>query len=139
MTLVGRSDALYGNQTKEGWLPLGYVIGLVSPTLRGPRRVIRGSSEFARKLAGSNLGGEALASGATEAHMALLRELVSPIAELPPSMAGSEDCQSLVAHLRNKKTITEEARRDTFSEFGMPWIVFIGYPALRTQRMVSPK
>ena len=52
---------------------MGYVIGLMSSTLTGPRHVLQWSSKFTRKPVGSSLGGELYALSAMADHMSLLR------------------------------------------------------------------
>ena len=39
-TLVGWSDEAYGDQSTMGKCRLGYVIGLMPSTLRGPRHIL---------------------------------------------------------------------------------------------------
>ena len=41
-------------------------------------------------------------------HMALLREFYAPFSRISPGMVGMEDCESLFAHLKNRKMITEK-------------------------------
>ena len=49
MALVGWSGAAYGDQSTMGKCRLGYVIGLTSSPVRGPRRIIQSTSKFPRK------------------------------------------------------------------------------------------
>ena len=100
MSLVGWSDAAYGDLTKTGKCRLGYLIGLMSPSLNGPCHVLRRTSKFTRKLVESSLGGEV--------YMALLREFYTPFAKVSPSMVGLVDCESLFTHLKNRKMFTEK-------------------------------
>ena len=46
MSLVGWSDAAYGNQSTEETCHLGYVIGLMSPNLKGPCHSSQWTSKF---------------------------------------------------------------------------------------------
>ena len=41
-------------------------------------------------------------------HMALLREFFAPFSRMSPSLVETEDCESLSAHLGNRKMITEK-------------------------------
>ena len=41
-------------------------------------------------------------------HMALLREFYAPFSRISPSTVGMVDCESLVTHLENRKTVTEK-------------------------------
>ena len=61
MTLVGWSDAAYGDQSTEGKCRLGFVIGLMSSTLKGPFRILQRTYKFSRKMVKSSLGGEVFA------------------------------------------------------------------------------
>ena len=63
MTLAGWSDAACGDQSSLGKCHLGYVIGLMSPTLRGPCHFIQWASKFTRKSAKSSLGGAQVDAG----------------------------------------------------------------------------
>ena len=80
---------------------MGYVICLVSPSLRGPRHILQWTPKFARKLVTSSLGGEACAFTEMVDHVALPREVYAPFAGMPPGMVGPEDCESVFSHLRN--------------------------------------
>ena len=61
MTFVGRSDAAYGWLSEEGRCRLGYIVGLTSSSLSGPRHMIQWASKFTRKLVRSSLDGEVYA------------------------------------------------------------------------------
>ena len=99
-TLVGWSDAAYGDQSAMSKCPLGYVIGLMSSTLRGSRRIIQRAPKFTRKLVKNSLGGEAYAFSETFEHMSMLREFYAHFIDLPPGMGGLEDCDILLARLQ---------------------------------------
>ena len=88
MTPVGRPAAAYGDQSTAGKCRLGYVIGLMSFTLRGPRHIIQWTSEFARKLVQSSLGGEVYALREMADHMPMLREFYAHSLDLAPGMLG---------------------------------------------------
>ena len=49
-SLVGWSDADFGDLPQNGKCRVGYLIGLTSSPLTGPCRVLRWTSEFTRKL-----------------------------------------------------------------------------------------
>ena len=72
--IAGWSDAMYGDQAILTKCRLGYVIGLMSSTLRGPCYIIQWPSKFARKLVKSSLGGEAYAFSELMDQADLLRE-----------------------------------------------------------------
>ena len=108
MTLVGWPDAAYGGQWAEGTCRLGYVIGLMSSTLKGPCRISRRQFKFVRKMVGISLGGEVYALSEMAGHMLLLKDFRGPSAGLNPGVAGLEDCGSLGTHLKTKKVATEK-------------------------------
>ena len=56
-TMVGRPDAAYGGQATEGKCQLGYVVGMTSSTLKGPRRIFQWAPKFTRNMVNSSLGG----------------------------------------------------------------------------------
>ena len=49
MTLVGWSDAAYGDSSCLGRSRLGYIIGIISSNLCGPCHIIQWTSRFTRK------------------------------------------------------------------------------------------
>ena len=108
MTLVGWSDAAYGDQSSLGKCRLGYVIGRMSPNLCGPCHLTQWPSKFARKLAESSLGGEVYAFSEMLGHMSMLRGFFGHCMDLRPGMVGSEDCESLFTRLKKNKLITEK-------------------------------
>ena len=66
---------MVGYQTKEGGCLWGYAIGHGASTLRRPCHMFQQSSEFARNLVKSSLGGGSVdAFSGMLGHMALLRE-----------------------------------------------------------------
>ena len=107
-TLAGWSDAAYGDQSTSGKRRLGYVIALISSTLRGQCRIIQWASKFTRKLAEGSLGGEVYAFSEMSDHMSMLREFDKHFLDMSPGKVGFEDCESLFTQLANKKTIAEE-------------------------------
>ena len=98
-SLVGWSDAAYGDLLTEGKCRLEVVIGLMFPSLTGQRRILRGASEFSRKVVKRSLGGEVCARSVTVEHMALMRDSSEPFSGLAPGMASLADCESLFTHL----------------------------------------
>ena len=108
MSLVGWSDAAYGDLTKNGKCRLGYLIGLMSSALSGPCHVLQWTSKFTRKLVKSSLGGEVYAFSEMLDHMTLLRGFYAPFAKVSPGMVGMVDCESLFTHLKNRKMVTEK-------------------------------
>ena len=78
LTLVGCSDAAYGDLSQNGKCPLGYLAGITSSSLTGPCHVLHWASKFTRKLVKSRLGGEVYAFSEMIDHMALLREFYVP-------------------------------------------------------------
>ena len=91
MSIVGWSDAAYGDLTKTGKCRLGYLIGLMSSALSGPCHVIQWTSKFTRTLVKSSLGGEVYAFSEMVDHMALLREFYARFSRISPGMVGLED------------------------------------------------
>ena len=81
---------------------LGYVIGLVSPTLRGPRHINQWTSEFARMLVKSSSGGEVYALSEMAGHMSMLQEFYAHFTGLPPGKVGLEDGDSSFARLKHE-------------------------------------
>ena len=108
MTLVGRPDAAYGNESTPDKCRLGLVIELTASSLRGPFQNIHRASKSTRKLARSSPGGEAYAFSEMADHMAMLRELYAHVLDVSPGMVGIEGCESLFAHLKNKKPVAEK-------------------------------
>ena len=108
LSLVGWSDAAYGDLSQSGKCRLGYLIGVMSASLSGPRHVLQWTSKFTRKLVKSSLGGEVYAFSEMVGHMALLREFCAPFSRISPSMVGMGDCESLFTHLKNRKMVAEK-------------------------------
>ena len=79
MTLVGLSDAAYGDQSSEGKCRVGYVVGLMSSTAKGPFRISQLTSRFARKMAKSRLGGEVYALSEMVDHVPLSKDCYGPL------------------------------------------------------------
>ena len=61
-----------------------------------------------RKLVASSLGGAVCAFGEMADHMSTLRAFHAHFPGLPPGTAGLADCESLFAHLKNKKISTQK-------------------------------
>ena len=108
MTLVGWSEAAYGDQSSLGKCRLGYVIGLTSSDLCGPCHLIQWASKFTCKLVKSSLGGEVYAFSEMLDHMSMLRDFFGHFTDLFSGMAGLGDCESLATHLKKDKLITEK-------------------------------
>ena len=108
LSLVGWSDAAYGDLSQNGRCRLGYLIGIMSSSLSGPCHVLQWTSKFTRKLVKSSLGGEVYAFSELIDHMALPREFYAPFSRMSPGVAGMEDCESLFTHMKNKKMVTEK-------------------------------
>ena len=85
------SDAACRNQSIEGRCRVGYVIGLISASLLGPRHILLLASRFTRKSVKSSLRGEAYAFRGMAAHMTLMRKLCFLFSDFPPGMLGLED------------------------------------------------
>ena len=90
-SLVVWSDAACRNQSIEGRCRMGYVIGLISASLLGPRHILLWAAKFTRKSVTSSLRGEAYAFRGMARHMTLTRELSCLFANFSPSMLGLED------------------------------------------------
>ena len=97
------------------WGPMGngQVIGLMSPTIWGPRHIVQWAANFNRKLAKCDLGGEVCELSEMLEHMSMPREFFTHFRGLSPCMAGPEDFESLRTHLKNKTIFAEKflARR----------------------------
>ena len=108
LSLVGWSDAAYGDLSQRGRYRSGYLIAIMSSSLSGSCHVLQWTSNFTRKLVESSQGGEVYAFSEMIDHMALLREFYAPFSLMPPGLVGMEDCESLFTHLKNKKMVTEK-------------------------------
>ena len=108
MTPAGWSDAAYGDQSSLDKCRLGYVRGLMSSTTSGPCHSIQWTSNFARKLVKSSLGGEVYAFSEMPGHLSMLRESYGHSLDFFPGTIGFEDCGSLVTHLKNTKMIADK-------------------------------
>ena len=98
MTSIGWSDAAYGDQPTMGERCMGYVIGLMSSTLRGPRQITKWTSKLTRRLDESSLGGEVYAFSEMIDHVSMLREFYGHFIDLTPGVVGMEDGESLFTH-----------------------------------------
>ena len=78
------ADAAYGDQLADGKCRLGYVIGLMSPTLSGLRHTLHWTSKFARNLVKRSHFGDAYALSEMIGHMSLQREFYEPLVDLFP-------------------------------------------------------
>ena len=103
---MGRSDAAHWYKSSLGERRLGYFIGLISPNLCGPCRVIHWTSRFARTLVKSSLGGEVFAFSEMLDHASMLREFSGHFVGPFPGLVGLGDCESLSA--RQKQMIAEK-------------------------------
>ena len=115
MTLAGWPDAAYGGQLAGGKRRLGFAIGLVSSTLKGPCHTLQWASKFTRKMVRSSLGRGVHTLSAAAEHMLLLTDFSGPFEGLNPGVAGLEDCGSLFTHLQAKKMIAEKSLVRHFS------------------------
>ena len=61
LPLAEWSDEAYGDQRAEGEFRLGYVIGLIYPSLTGSHHILRRTPKLTRELAQSSLGDEVCA------------------------------------------------------------------------------
>ena len=104
-TLGGWSDAAHADQSTTGKCRLGYVIGLMSSTLRGPRHIIQWTSKFTRKLAKCSLGGEVYAFSEMAGRIPILRGFYAHCMDIRQGMACLQDCESVFTRLKNKKII----------------------------------
>ena len=85
---------------------LGYVIGLMFSTLRGPFHINQCTSKFTRGWVKSSLGGEVYASSEMADRTSMLRGFFSArFFDSSPVLAGLEDCDSLCTHLEKKRII----------------------------------
>ena len=57
LSLVGWSDAAYGDLSQNGKCRLGYLIGVMFSSLSGPCHILQWTSKFTRELVKSSLGG----------------------------------------------------------------------------------
>ena len=108
ITCAGLLDAAHGNQSAEGECRLGYVIGITSSTVNGPRHILQWPSKFTRNLAKGSLGGEVNPCSETIDRAPPLREFHAPVADSSPGAIRMEDCGSPFTDLKKQKTITEE-------------------------------
>ena len=56
----------------------------------------------------SSVGGVVYALSDIVDHMLLLRDIYEPFEGLNPGVAGFEDCESLIAHLKTQEMIAEK-------------------------------
>ena len=90
-----------------GMCRLRYVIGLMSPIPRGPRRFFQWAAKLTRKLVNSSLGEEVYAFSEIDGHASMLRELYAHFMGLSPGTVGTEFRETLVTHLKGKKVSAE--------------------------------
>ena len=107
MTLVGRSDAAYGDLSTDGKCRLGYVVGLTSSTSKGPCRISQRTSKFARNMAKSSLGGEVYALSEMVDRVVLLKDFRGPSAGMDTGAVELGACESLFTHMKTKKMIAK--------------------------------
>ena len=117
MALVLWPDAAYGDLSKEGSCRIGYIVGLMPSSPSGPRNILQGDTKFIRELVESSLGSGVYASRELVDHMAPLRKLRPPVADIPSGMGGMGDCESFFGRLEKKKTVAEEYRNRHFLGF----------------------
>ena len=112
-----------GSSRRMGKCQLGYVIGLTSSSLTGPRHVLQSTSRFIRKVAMSSAGGSVYALCEMVGLMSLLRDFFAPLEGLEPGTAGLEDCGSLFTLLKTGKKITEKylARHFLGNQLAAEW------------------
>ena len=84
---------------------LGYVIGLMSVSLTGPRHAMRWTPRFNRKLVKTPLGGEEKSLRGMADHMSSLRHCCAACEGLNPGIMGSDDCEGLFTHQKTKKML----------------------------------
>ena len=106
--LVCWSDAAFGNQLAEGKCRLGYVTGLMYPSLNEPFRILQFTSKFTWKLARSSLGGGAYAFSEMIDHAPLPRERPDHFLDLSPVEIGFGDCDSLFARMKKRKAAAKK-------------------------------
>ena len=75
---AGWPHAAYGYQSTEGKCRLGYVVGLMSSTLKGPCHISQPTSKFTREMAKSSLGGDVFAPSEMADHMLSLKDFLAP-------------------------------------------------------------
>ena len=103
MSLVGRTDAAFGDQSTGGKCRLRFGISPMAPSFAGPRHILLWASDAARTLARSSLGGGVYARGEMVDRATLIREICEPRERLAPGMSGLEACESLSTHLDAEK------------------------------------
>ena len=79
-----------------------------SSSLTGPSRILQRASKFTKKTVRSNPGGEVYAPTVTVDRTLFLKDLFGPFEDINPGVAGLEDCESLLTHLKTKKMIAEK-------------------------------
>ena len=83
-------------------------MGLMSTSPSWPRRIAQRAPKFTRKLVRSSLGGDVYAFCEMFGRASLLRGFREPSGDLSPGMIGFDACESLLAHLRDKRTLAEK-------------------------------
>ena len=91
------------DQYTEGRCRSGYVMGLTSSTLEGPRPILQRTFKYTRKLAKGSLGGEVYARSDVVGHMMLLKDFYGPLEGVNPDLGALEDCESLSPTWRQKR------------------------------------
>ena len=86
LTLAGRSDATYGDQTKDGRWRVGCLINVLPSSLRGPCYIHQWLSNLTRITVKSSIGGDLHASSKMMDQMALLWEFYTPFADIMPGV-----------------------------------------------------
>ena len=116
---MGWPDAAYGDLSTEGKCRLGFVIGLMSSTLKGPFRILQRTYKFSRKMAKSSLGGEVFALSEMAGPMFLLKGFFGPSGVHEPRCGWfGRQCESLYP-----PQYKEDDRRE------IPGAPFCKYPA----------
>ena len=108
MVMVGSSDATYWHQSTEGKCRLGFAIGLMSSSLKGPRHILQRTPKYPREMVKSSFGGEVYAHSEMVGHTPLSKDRYGPFGGMNPGVGALEDCGGLDAHFRTKKMIAEK-------------------------------
>ena len=106
--MAGWPDAAFGTHGQDGQCRLGYLIGLMSPTLTGPVHFLQWASKFTRKHVKSSLGGEIFALSEMWGHMDMIREFYTASGREKVGSYRLIDCESLLSRLRAGRLGTEK-------------------------------
>ena len=87
---------------------MGCVIGLMSPTLKGPRHILQRTSKLTRKMVKGSLGADGYALSEMVDNMSSLRDSHVPFRGVNRGVVGLGDCESLCTRLRTKKMVAEK-------------------------------